>query len=75
MAAGLADIAEEEHSVTRNKQSGSQKGPRTNSLQKYRTWSPSAREEPNAARSPVAMGMVVATSLYCGVKAGIQVSH
>eukprot|EP00775_Hariotina_reticulata_P002323 gene2323-2631_t len=29
-------------------------------------------EQPLAARNPLAMGMVVAASLYCGAKAGIQ---
>jgi hypothetical protein len=33
-----------------------------------------AEELPLAKRSPVAMGVVVATSLYCGAKAGIQVT-
>jgi hypothetical protein len=35
--------------------------------------SAAAEELPMAKRSPVAMGVVVATSLYCGAKAGIQV--
>lgn len=35
--------------------------------------SDTAEDEPLAQRSPVAVGVVVATSLYCGVKAGIQV--
>ncbi|KAF6252835.1 hypothetical protein COO60DRAFT_494285 [Scenedesmus sp. NREL 46B-D3] len=34
--------------------------------------SAAAEELPLAQRSPVAMGVVVATSLYCGAKAGIQ---
>lgn len=37
--------------------------------------SAAAEELPMAKRSPVAMGVVVATSLYCGAKAGIQVSR
>jgi hypothetical protein len=36
--------------------------------------SAAAEELPLAKRSPVAMGVVVATSLYCGAKAGIQVT-
>jgi hypothetical protein len=34
---------------------------------------PMLPEQPVAARNPLAVGMVVAASLYCGAKAGIQV--
>jgi hypothetical protein len=32
------------------------------------------QQQSQLARSPLGLGVVVATSLYCGVKAGIQVS-
>lgn len=33
-----------------------------------------SEQQSQLARSPLGLGVVVATSLYCGVKAGIQVS-
>eukprot|EP00878_Enallax_costatus_P002582 GHUV01002764.1.p1 GENE.GHUV01002764.1~~GHUV01002764.1.p1 ORF type:complete len:300 (+),score=73.73 GHUV01002764.1:902-1801(+) len=72
MAAGFPDVFEEHGSAVEVKKDRNEKGKRPRSAQRCRTCRAAVREEPNAARSPVAMGVVVATSVYCGVKAGIQ---
>lgn len=73
MAAGFPNIFEQQGSAVEVKKNEKDKSKRARSVHRCKSCSAAAPEEPNAARSPVAMGVVVATSLYCGVKAGIQV--
>lgn len=71
MAAGFPNIFEQHSSAIESKKGSRRK--HAKAVHRCNSCSKAAPEEPNAARSPVAMGVVVATSLYCGVKAGIQV--
>eukprot|EP00882_Tetradesmus_deserticola_P001713 GHRQ01001842.1.p1 GENE.GHRQ01001842.1~~GHRQ01001842.1.p1 ORF type:complete len:310 (+),score=126.81 GHRQ01001842.1:297-1226(+) len=79
MAAGWRNpLAIERSPSTANQQQQANEG---RAKRKQRHWhtstgssddSAAAGDLPMAQRSPVAMGVVVATSLYCGAKAGIQ---